>query len=90
MDFQVMLHRVDPARRMWRFYCLDIWPDLFGGALLVRQWGRLGGRGRGQIKIQHFASFAEAERALVRLERTKRKRGYQAVSQGVPEKKGDG
>jgi hypothetical protein len=26
----------------WRFYRLEIWPDLFGRALLVRQWGRIG------------------------------------------------
>jgi hypothetical protein len=41
---------------MWRFYRMEIWPDLLGGALLMRQWGRrhggapparsLSGRGR--------------------------------------------
>jgi predicted DNA-binding WGR domain protein len=27
---------------MRRFYRLDMQPDLFGGFLLVRQWGRIG------------------------------------------------
>src|SRR5664279_5353162 len=29
----------------WRFYHMAVWPDLFGRALLVRQWGRIGHRG---------------------------------------------
>jgi hypothetical protein len=33
------LRRVDPARNMHRFYCLDVQPDLFGGVLLVKEWG---------------------------------------------------
>ena len=42
----VELHRIDGARNMRRFYRLDMQPDLFGGVLLVRQWGRIGARGR--------------------------------------------
>jgi predicted DNA-binding WGR domain protein len=34
------LRRIDPARNMRRFYRLDMQPDLFGGVLLLRQWGR--------------------------------------------------
>jgi hypothetical protein len=51
------LARVYPEENMWRFYRMEIWPDLLGGALLMRQWGRrhggapaarsLPGRGRG-------------------------------------------
>jgi predicted DNA-binding WGR domain protein len=33
------LRRIDAARNMRRFYRLDMQPDLFGGVLLVRQWG---------------------------------------------------
>jgi len=39
------LHRLDPAHNMFRFYVLAIEPDLFGRFRLVRQWGRIGGRG---------------------------------------------
>jgi predicted DNA-binding WGR domain protein len=42
----VNLRRVDPARNMRRFYRLDMQPDLFGGVLLVKEWGRIGAQGR--------------------------------------------
>jgi predicted DNA-binding WGR domain protein len=31
---------------MRRFYWLDVQPDLFGGVLLMKEWGRIGPRGR--------------------------------------------
>jgi predicted DNA-binding WGR domain protein len=42
----VHLRRIDPTRNMRRFYRLDVQPDLFGGVLLVKEWGRIGARGR--------------------------------------------
>jgi hypothetical protein len=33
------LVRILPALHDWRYYRMEIWPDLFGRALLVRQWG---------------------------------------------------
>ena len=42
----VHLRRIDPARNMSRFYRLDVQPDLFGGVLLMKEWGRIGARGR--------------------------------------------
>jgi predicted DNA-binding WGR domain protein len=44
------LIRVRPERNEWRFYRLEIWPDLFGHALLVRQWGRIGTEGRRRLE----------------------------------------
>ena len=38
----VNLRRVDPAPNMRRFYRLDMQPDLFGGVLLAKEWGRIG------------------------------------------------
>jgi predicted DNA-binding WGR domain protein len=35
------LRRIDPTRNMCRFYRLDVQPDLFGGFLLLKQWGRI-------------------------------------------------
>ncbi|MGA8197031.1 MAG: WGR domain-containing protein [Acetobacteraceae bacterium] len=29
----------------WRYYRLAVWPDLFGRALVARQWGRIGTQG---------------------------------------------
>ena len=40
------LTRIRPERNEWRFYRMEVWPDLFGRALLVRQWGRIGTEGR--------------------------------------------
>jgi predicted DNA-binding WGR domain protein len=42
----VHLRRLDPARNMQRFYRLDVRPDLVGGILLMKEWGRIGARGR--------------------------------------------
>ncbi len=39
------LVRIRPALNEWRFYRMEVWPDLFGRALLMRQWGRIGTEG---------------------------------------------
>jgi hypothetical protein len=43
------LVRIRPALHEWRYYRMEIWPDLFGRALLVRQWGRIGTEGRRRL-----------------------------------------
>jgi predicted DNA-binding WGR domain protein len=43
------LARIYPEENMWRFYRMEIWPDLLGGALLMRQWGRIGTEGRRRL-----------------------------------------
>ena len=50
----VHLRRIDDTQNMRRFYRLDMQPDLFGGFLFVRQWGRIGAQGR--IVAEHFDS----------------------------------
>jgi predicted DNA-binding WGR domain protein len=71
----VEIRRIDTARNMFRFYRLAVEPDLFGGVRLLRQWGRIGGRG-GRIKIEHCESNALAADALQRQAERKRRRGY--------------
>lgn len=68
------LHRIDPARNMRRFYRLDVEPDLFGGVLLMKAWGRIGTRGR--VIAEHFESEALAASALRRQAERKKRRGY--------------
>ena len=68
------LRRVDESRNMWRFYQLCLEPTLFGEVMLVRCWGRLGTNG--QVKFETFDAAADAEKALNRIERSKRRRGY--------------
>jgi predicted DNA-binding WGR domain protein len=66
---------VRPARNEFRFYRMEIWPDLFGRALLMRQWGRIGTEGRRRL-VAHPDPGA-AINALTALARQKRRRGYQ-------------
>ncbi len=71
------LRRIDPARNMRRFYRLDIEADLFGGFLLVRQWGRIGARGR--VVAERFDDATLAAAALARHAARKGRRGYSAA-----------
>lgn len=70
----VHLRRIDATQNMRRFYVLAIQPTLFGGASVIRNWGRIGTNG--QSMVQTFDQSEEADSALVRLERSKRRRGY--------------
>ncbi|SJM30339.1 WGR domain-containing protein [Mesorhizobium delmotii] len=71
---RVHLRRVDPTQNMRRFYVLAIQPTLFGGVSVIRSWGRIGTNG--QSMVQTFDQSEEADSALVRLELSKRRRGY--------------
>lgn len=71
----VELCRIDPSRNMRRFYRLGIELDLFGGFRLVRQWGRIGGRG-GRSAFEHYDTEALALTALEQQAARKRRRGY--------------
>ena len=69
------LLRVRPEANEWRFYRMEVWPDLFGRALLVRHWGRLGTQGR--RRLDPHPDPGAAINALATLLRAKRRRGYQ-------------
>lgn len=70
----VYLRRIDSAQNMRRFYTLAIQPTLFGGASVIRNWGRIGTNG--QSMMETFDSGKDALSASTRLERSKRRRGY--------------
>lgn len=70
------LRRINPQTNTRRFYRLSLWPDLFGGVSVVREWGRLGTRG--QWKTDPYPSPDQAAQALARLHRQKLRRGYVA------------
>jgi predicted DNA-binding WGR domain protein len=69
------LIRVRPERNEWRFYRLEVWPDLFGRALLLCQWGRIGSEGR--HRLDPHPDPGAAINALAHLARQKRRRGFQ-------------
>ena len=68
----VRLWRVRPEKNERRFYAMTVTLDLFGEAILVRNWGRIGTGGR--LRRDVFAAGA----ALNDLARRKRRRGYTA------------
>ncbi|AZO18883.1 WGR domain-containing protein [Mesorhizobium sp. M2A.F.Ca.ET.043.05.1.1] len=72
----VYLRRIDPSQNMRRFYALAIQPTLFGGASVIRNWGRIGSNG--QSMVETFDSEDDAATASIKLERAKRRRGYRA------------
>ena len=71
----VALIRIRPERNERRFYRMEVWPDLFGHALLCRQWGRIGTEGR--QRLDPHPDLGAAVNALATLDRKKRRRGYQ-------------
>ena len=70
----VTLYRIDATKHMWRFYRLDLQPDLFGLWLLVKEWGRIGQPG--QSHMTSFPTIDDAQRAFERQRRVKERRGY--------------
>lgn len=73
----VLLDRVDPHRNMARFHRLDIVPDLSGGAVLVRDGGRIGRRG--QERRQRFARPTDAAQEQAARIGRKTGRGHKVV-----------
>ena len=71
----LVLRRTVPERNVARFYALMIERDLFGRIVLIRHWGRIGGRGR--ERCDEYASEGEAAEAMGKLAAAKRRRGYQ-------------
>lgn len=70
----VSLFRVRPEHNEWRFYRMEIWPDLFGHALLLRQWGRIGTEGC--RRLDPHPDPGAAWNALAQRAWQKQRRGY--------------
>jgi predicted DNA-binding WGR domain protein len=75
--FNLYCQRVDPSRNMARYYTLSIQTTLFGEAVVVRCWGRIGKCGGEKSDV--FASEREAAVHFLELVRRKRRRGYRPV-----------
>jgi predicted DNA-binding WGR domain protein len=70
----ILLTRTDARRNMARFYAVSIEPSLFGDCALVRNWGRIGTKGRNRIDL--YADRKDADDRLRHIVRIKRRRGY--------------
>jgi predicted DNA-binding WGR domain protein len=71
IQHHLMLHRIDPAQGVRRFYSLIIERDLIGTICLVRNRGRIGTNGQGLVEV--YAT--KAGRALEAVAWAKRRRG---------------
>ena len=71
---RMLLQRVEPAKKMRRFYLMSVQRDLFGGAVLMREWGRIGSSG--QVRVDYHADEGQAVDALADITKQKTKRGY--------------
>jgi predicted DNA-binding WGR domain protein len=71
----VVLRRIDLESGAARSYSLVVERDLFGQVVLVRNWGRIGTRGR--ELVEEHATENHALRAMQKLVEAKRRRGYE-------------
>ena len=76
--FRLHVQRIDATKNMARYYTMSIEPDLFGGASLVRHWGRIGTRGKERVDL--FKDERQAIGYFLFLARQKRARGYKPSS----------
>ena len=72
------LEKIDAQADVFRFYRAALWPDLFGGVSLMREWGRIGQAG--QLRLEPYDDRQQAEAALDRLVQQKQRRGYRSVA----------
>ncbi|KSV75638.1 hypothetical protein N185_17510 [Sinorhizobium sp. GW3] len=81
--YHLHIQRIDAARNMARFYSLAIEPTLFGNIRVVRNWGRIGTRGR--ERADFFENETQALSHFLEILRTKRLKGYrpQPASQNL-------
>ncbi|WP_176086554.1 WGR domain-containing protein [Martelella sp. HB161492] len=71
----IYMERIDPPRRMRRFYRVTVEPTLFGEWALVREWGRIGSSG-GQRLERCFSDTTAVAAALATITAAKQRRGY--------------
>jgi len=72
------LTKINAEKNQRRFYSLHLAPDLFGGWVLVREWGRLGSGGT--VRHDPFTTEQKAQLALDRIRESKVKTGYVIVN----------
>jgi predicted DNA-binding WGR domain protein len=68
------LTRTDPARKMNRFYVVNVAPNLFGEWAVLREWGRIGSPGT--LHSRSFPHEQEARRSERRSVRRRIRNGY--------------
>jgi predicted DNA-binding WGR domain protein len=70
----LVLRKLAPEQNMARYYVLSIEPTLFDDVALVREWGRIGMRGRRRLDL--YADHVQASEALENWLARKMRRNY--------------
>jgi predicted DNA-binding WGR domain protein len=70
----VVLTRIDAARKLHRFYVVNLGPTLFGEWTLSREWGRIGSPGT--VRTTSFERQHDAQEVERRIIRRRLSRGY--------------
>lgn len=70
----VVLTRIDPARKLHRFYVVNLGPTLFGEWTLWREWGRSGSPGT--VRTIGFDRYDDAQKAEQRIIKRRLRHGY--------------
>ena len=68
---------VDPAKNRFRFYTMTWQPSLWGGGVLLRNWGRIGTKGR--LLQTHYEDRDSAQGQIDQSVRRRLQRGYHVV-----------
>lgn len=70
-------HKVDPSRNIHRYYKVEVTKDLFGGWVLLREWGRIGSPG--QLRRLHCDDWNTTARQFEAIVARRAARGYVSV-----------
>jgi predicted DNA-binding WGR domain protein len=73
--------RIEPAKRISRFWLSRVTPTLLGGWSLVREWGRIGSPGTTSMRT--FDKEQEALKAEQQGIKKRERHGYQATADVV-------
>jgi predicted DNA-binding WGR domain protein len=79
-DTAAELVKRNPEANQARYYRIALWPDLFGGFSLAREYGRIGQPGL--LRLDPHAQEDQARSAMHRLVRRKIRRGYKPLGGG--------
>jgi predicted DNA-binding WGR domain protein len=77
----VFLTRIDPARKLQRFWLARVTPTIFGGWSLLREWGRIGSPGT--VRSRSFEREEEARRAERQGIKKRQRHGYRETQDVV-------
>jgi predicted DNA-binding WGR domain protein len=78
LTVETELVKRNSADNQARFYRLAIWPDLFGGYSLAREYGRIGQPGK--LRLDPYPEESQAIGALHALMWRKTRRGYNPIT----------